>query len=196
MIWIHKYLILRGSWKSWEEITRTSEWVWKWGTGTDQPYENLFVKHSKVRKKKGWDFLVIILQLSSAIGPSSSCVQLLCWRIHLQLYPNQQHQLSSTKVNLVFMWTQVILQPFWVSQGQNAQKLLQKYGEGEREKIMRYYRQGKEGSKHLARRPAYCCWGRSKRSQNFLWKRMFPTSSTTSHIHWMIPMPSQFRFLC
>lgn len=52
LIWIHKYLILRGSWKSWEEITRTSEWVWQWETGIDQCCENLFVKHSKVRKKK------------------------------------------------------------------------------------------------------------------------------------------------
>lgn len=130
-IWIHKYLILRGSWKSWEEITRTSEWVWRWRTGIDQPCEienpvKAFQGQGKKgKKKKGWDFLVMILQLSSATGPSSSCAQLLCWRIHLQLYPNQQHQLSSRKAILVFMWTQVTFQPFWVNQGQNAQKLLQ-----------------------------------------------------------------------
>lgn len=157
MMWIHKYLILRGSWKSWEEITRTSEWVWKWETGIDQPCENLFVKHFKVRKKKEKKRLGFPCDNTPNVFSHQPLLQL-CPAALLKDSPpalsKPAAQLSSSNVILVFMWTQVIFQPLGVSQGQNAQKLLQKQAQGRgKGKINRYYRQDKEGSKPLAWRP-------------------------------------------
>lgn len=180
LIWIHKYLILRGSWKSWEEITRTSEWVWQWETGIDQCCENLFVKHSKVRKKK--KKLGFPCDDTPTVFSHQPLLQL-CPAALLKNSPSASSQ-SAAPAQLeenhpgfyvdTSDFSAILSEP-----RTKCPKAAPKAGKGK--KKIRKYRQDKEGSKPLAWRPAYCCQGKWERSQNFLQRECSPSPPQLRH---------------
>lgn len=101
--WMHKERILRGSLESWGGIIRTwtSEGVWKWPTPQKPPCVSSWALNTLQGNSS--DFLAMIHQTSAiSVWTSSSCVQLLSWKIHLRLYPSEQQKLSFSKAILAF----------------------------------------------------------------------------------------------